>query len=417
MNSPERGGAKLAAMDFALSTKAEEHLANLTDFMVSHVYPAEPVYHAWRLSRGHDNHELPPVVEELKAEARSRGLWNLFLPDESGMSVLDYASLAEVTGRSPDLAPEALNCAAPDTGNMELLHMFGSPEQRARWLAPLLAGEIRSAFAMTEPGVASSDATNIATSITRDGTGDDAEYVINGRKWFITGAADPRCEIMIVMGKTDPGAPTHRQQSMILVPMDTPGVEVVRHLPVFGYQEQHGHSEIVFTDARVPAANLIAEEGDGFRIAQARLGPGRIHHCMRAIGMAERALELMCARAANRVAFGQTLAQQGVVQQQIAESRLAIEQARLLTLKAAWLIDTVGARAAATEISAIKVVAPRMACEVIDRAIQVHGGMGLCDDVPLAAMYAQARAMRIFDGPDEVHLRTVARRELKPHLS
>lgn len=413
MSTPARGGAKLAAMDFALSTKAEEYLANLIDFMASHVYPAEPIYHEWRLTRGHHNHDLPPVVEELKSEARSRGLWNLFLPDESGMSVLDYASLAEVTGRSIDLAPEALNCAAPDTGNMELLHMFGSPEQRSRWLEPLLAGEIRSAFAMTEPGVASSDATNISTSITRDG----AEYVINGRKWFITGAADPRCEIMVVMGKTDPDAPAHRRQSMILVPMDTPGVEVVRHLPIFGYQEQHGHSEIVFTDVRVPASNLIAKEGDGFRIAQARLGPGRIHHCMRAVGMAERALELMCVRAANRVAFGKTLAQQGVVQQQIAESRVAIEQARLLTLKAAWLIDTVGTKAAAAEISAIKVVAPRMACEVIDRAIQVHGGMGVCDDVPLAMMYAQARAMRIFDGPDEVHIRAVARRELKPYLS
>ncbi|MFB9675349.1 acyl-CoA dehydrogenase family protein [Streptosporangium vulgare] len=400
-------------MDFALSDTAQEYLANLTDFMATHVYPAEPVYHAWRRTRGHDSHELPPVVEELKSEARSRGLWNLFLPAESGMSVLDYAGLAEVTGRSIDLAPEALNCAAPDTGNMEVLHMFGSPEQRDRWLKPLLAGEIRSAFAMTEPAVASSDATNIATSIRLDGS----EYVVNGRKWFITGVADPRCEILIVMGKTDPDGPPHRQQSMILVPMDTPGVEVVRHLPLFGYQEQHGHSEIVFTDVRVPAANLIAEEGDGFRIAQARLGPGRIHHCMRAVGMAERALELMCTRAANRVAFGQTLAQQGVVQQQIAESRLAIEQARLLTLKAAWMIDTVGVKAAASEISAIKVVAPRMACDVIDRAIQVHGGMGLSDDVPLAAMYAQARAMRIFDGPDEVHIRTVARRELKPYLS
>ncbi|GAA0850030.1 acyl-CoA dehydrogenase family protein [Streptosporangium amethystogenes subsp. fukuiense] len=400
-------------MDFALSDKAQEYLANLTDFMATHVYPAEPVYHAWRQAKGYDNHELPPVVEELKSEARSRGLWNLFLPDESNMSVLDYATLAEVTGRSIDLAPEALNCAAPDTGNMEVLHMFGSPEQRDRWLKPLLSGEIRSAFAMTEPAVASSDATNIATSIRLDGS----EYVINGRKWFITGVADPRCEILIVMGKTDPDAPPHRQQSMILVPMDTPGVEIVRHLPLFGYQEQHGHSEILFTDVRVPASNLIAEEGDGFRIAQARLGPGRIHHCMRAIGMAERALELMCTRAANRVAFGQTLAQQGVVQQQIAESRLAIEQARLLTLKAAWMIDTVGVKAAASEISAIKVVAPRMACEVIDRAIQVHGGMGLADDVPLATMYAQARAMRIFDGPDEVHIRTVARRELKPYLS
>ncbi len=413
MDDRRRGGAKLAAMDFALSDTAQEYLANLTDFMATHVYPAEPVYHAWRRTRGHDDHELPPVVEELKSEARSRGLWNLFLPAESGMSVLDYASLAEVTGRSIDLAPEALNCAAPDTGNMEVLHMFGSPEQRDRWLKPLLSGEIRSAFAMTEPAVASSDATNIATSIRRDGS----EYVVDGRKWFITGVADPRCEILIVMGKTDPEGPPHRQQSMILVPVDTPGVEVVRHLPLFGYQEQHGHSEIVLTDVRVPAANLIAEEGDGFRIAQARLGPGRIHHCMRAIGMAERALELMCTRAANRVAFGQTLAQQGVVQQQIAESRLAIEQARLLTLKAAWMIDTVGVKAAASEISAIKVVAPRMACDVIDRAIQVHGGMGLSDDVPLATMYAQARAMRIFDGPDEVHIRTVARRELKPYLS
>ncbi|GII00951.1 acyl-CoA dehydrogenase family protein [Planobispora takensis] len=400
-------------MDFALSPKAEEYLADLTDFMTTHVYPAEPVYHQWRAARGHDDHTLPPVVEELKAEARSRGLWNLFLPAESGLSVLDYASLAEVTGRSPDLAPEALNCAAPDTGNMEVLHMFGTPGQRERWLRPLLDGEIRSAFAMTEPAVASSDATNITTSIRLDGS----EYVINGRKWFITGAADPRCSIMIVMGKTDPDGPSHRRQSMVLVPTDTPGVEIVRHLPLFGYQEQHGHSEIVFTDVRVPAGNLIGAEGDGFRIAQARLGPGRIHHCMRAIGMAERAMELMCARAAGRVAFGQTLAQQGVVQQQIAESRLAIEQARLLTLKAAWMIDTVGAQAAASEISAIKVVAPRMACQVIDRAIQVHGGMGVSDDVPLALMYAQARAMRIFDGPDEVHLRTVARRELKPYLS
>ncbi|WP_189242755.1 acyl-CoA dehydrogenase family protein [Planobispora rosea] len=400
-------------MDFALSPKAEEYLANLTDFMASHVYPAEPVYHEWRAARGHDDHRLPPVVEDLKVEARSRGLWNLFLPAESGLSVLDYATLAEVTGRSPDLAPEALNCAAPDTGNMEVLHMFGTPGQRERWLRPLLAGEIRSAFAMTEPAVASSDATNITTSIRLDG----AEYVVNGRKWFITGAADPRCQIMIVMGKTDPDGPAHRQQSMVLVPMDTPGVEIVRHLPLFGYQEQHGHSEIVFTDVRVPAENLVGAEGDGFRIAQARLGPGRIHHCMRAIGMAERALELMCARAVSRVAFGQTLAQQGVVQQQIAESRLAIEQARLLTLKAAWMIDTVGAQAAASEISAIKVVAPRMACQVIDRAIQVHGGMGVSDDVPLAMMYAQARAMRIFDGPDEVHIRTVARRELKPYLS
>ncbi|RJL30438.1 acyl-CoA dehydrogenase family protein [Bailinhaonella thermotolerans] len=399
-------------MDFALSPKAQEYLGTLNEFMDTHVYPAEPVYAAWRAERGPDDHECPPIVEELKAEARKRGLWNLFLPAESGMSVLDYATLAEVTGRSPRLAPEALNCSAPDTGNMEVLHMFGTPEQKERWLRPLLDGEIRSAFAMTEPAVASSDATNIETSIVRDGS----EYVINGRKWFISGAADPRCAVYIVMGKTDPDGPPHRQQSMILVPADTPGVEVVRSLPVFGYQDQEGHCEIVFTDVRVPAANLIAEEGDGFAIAQARLGPGRIHHCMRALGMAERALELMCRRAVSRVAFGGPLAEQGVVQQQIAESRLAIEQARLLTLKAAWLIDTVGVKRAAIEISAIKVIAPRVACEVIDRAIQVHGGMGVSDDTPLASFYAHARAMRIFDGPDEVHLRSVARRELKRHL-
>ncbi|MER7206890.1 acyl-CoA dehydrogenase family protein [Streptosporangium sp. NPDC000239] len=400
-------------MDFALSTKAEEYLADLTDFMVSYVYPAEPVYHAWRQAAGHGDHRLPPVVEDLKAEARSRGLWNLFLPSESGMSVLDHASLAEVTGRSPDLAPEALNCAAPDTGNMELLHTFGSPEQRARWLTPLLAGGIRSAFAMSEPAVASSDATNLTTSIVRDGD----DYVVNGRKWFVSGAADPRCRVVIVLGNTDPEAPAHRRQSTVLVPMDTPGVEVVRHLPVFGYQEQRGYSELVLSDVRVPVANLLGEEGDGLRIARTRLGPGRVHHCMRAIGMAERALELLCARAANRVAFGVTLAQQGVVQQQIAESRLAIDQARLLGLRAAWMIDTVGAKAASAEISAVKAVAPRVACEVIDRAIQVHGAQGVSDDVPLASMYVHARAMRILGGPDEVHLRAVARRELKPHLS
>jgi acyl-CoA dehydrogenase len=398
-------------MDFEPSPKAREYLANLQEFMTGHVYPAEPVYAAWRVAN--DPHELPPVVEELKAEARRRGLWNLFLPEESGLPVLDYAALAEVTGRSPDLAPEALNCAAPDTGNMEVLHMFGTDEQKERWLRPLLAGEIRSGFAMTEPDVASSDATNIATSIVRDGD----SYVINGRKWWTSGAADPRCQIFIVMGKTDPSAPTHRQQSQILVPRDTAGLEIVRHLPVFGYQEQHGHSELVFTDVRVPATNLIAGEGDGFMIAQARLGPGRIHHCMRAIGMAERALELMCRRAVSRVAFGRPLAEQGVVQQQIAESRMAIEQARLMVLKTAWLIDNKGVKEARTEISAIKVLAPRAAFEVIDRAIQVHGGMGVSDDVPLAAMWAQARAMRIFDGPDEVHVRSVARRELKPYLT
>jgi acyl-CoA dehydrogenase len=398
-------------MDFDLSPTAQEYLANLQEFMDGHVYPAEPVYAAWRAAN--DPHEPPPVLEDLKAEARRRGLWNLFLPDEGGLSVLDYAPLAELTGRSPDLAPEALNCAAPDTGNMEVLHMFGTEEQKKRWLEPLLDGTIRSGFAMTEPAVASSDATNISTSITRDGD----SYVINGRKWWTSGAADPRCAVFIVMGKTDPSAPTHRQQSQILVPRDTPGVEVVRHLPVFGYQEQHGHSEVVFNDVRVPATNLIAGEGDGFMIAQARLGPGRIHHCMRALGMAERALELMCRRAVSRVAFGRPLADQGVVQQQIAESRMAIEQTRLMVLKTAWLIDDKGVKEARTEISAIKVLAPRVAFEVIDRAIQVHGGMGVSDDVPLAMMWTQARAMRIFDGPDEVHVRSVARREIKPYLT
>ncbi|MUL39972.1 acyl-CoA dehydrogenase [Streptomonospora sp. PA3] len=398
-------------MDFDLSATARGRLAELQSFMDEHVYPAEPVYHRQRAEAGWDSHELPPVMEELKAQARRRGLWNLFLPDVGGLSVTDYAPLAELTGRSPVLAPQALNCSAPDTGNMEVLHMFGTPEQRERWLEPLLEGRIRSAFAMTEPDVASSDAANIATSIVRDGD----DYVINGRKWWISGAADPRCEIFIVMGKTDPEGPAHRQQSMILVPRDTPGLEIVRALPVFGYQDQEGHCELRFTDVRVPAANLIAGEGEGFAIAQARLGPGRIHHCMRAIGMAERALELMVRRAEQRVAFGKPLAAQGVVQQQIAESRLAIEQARLLVLKTAWLIDHRGTKEARTEISAIKVAAPRVAVEVLDRAIQVHGGAGVSDDFPLAEMYAHARAMRIFDGPDEVHLRALARQEAKRH--
>ncbi|HVA61337.1 MAG TPA: acyl-CoA dehydrogenase family protein [Mycobacteriales bacterium] len=395
-------------MDFALSAVAEDHLKRLQDFMESHVYPAEPVYAAWRGTRAHGDHELPPIVEELKLEARSRGLWNLFLPDLSGLSNLDYAILAELTGRSPHIAPEALNCAAPDTGNMEVLHMFGTAEQKERWLRPLLDGEIRSAFAMTEPDVASSDATNIATSIVRDGD----DYVINGRKWWISGVADPRCRIMIVMGKTDPGASPHRQQSMVLVPTDTPGVEVVRALPVYGYQDQAGHCEVVFRDVRVPASNLVGEEGGGFGIAQARLGPGRIHHCMRALGMAERGLELACRRAIDRVAFGRPIAEQGVVQAQIAESRMEIEQARLLVLKTAWLIDREGSRGARTEIAAIKVIAPRVTLAVLDRAIQIHGGGGVSDDFPLASMWAHARTLRIADGPDEVHVRTVARREI-----
>jgi acyl-CoA dehydrogenase len=401
-------------MDFALSATAEDYAKRLNDFMDSHVYPAEAVYREQRaalVAEGKGNF-VPPVVEDLKVEARSRGLWNLFLPSESGLTNVEYAHLAEITGHSPHIAPEALNCAAPDTGNMEVLHLFGTPEQKERWLRPLLDGEIRSAFAMTEPAVASSDATNISTEIRRDGD----DYVVNGRKWWISGSADPRCAVMIVMGKTNTDGPVHSQQSMILVPMDTPGVTVVRPLPVFGYWDQHGHCEISFEDVRVPAANLISEEGAGFAIAQARLGPGRIHHCMRAIGMAEHALDLMCKRAASRVAFGKPIATQGTVQAHIAESRMAIEQARLMTLKTAWLIDTVGAKGARSEVAAIKVIAPRVACEVIDRAIQVHGGGGVSEDFPLAEMYAHARTLRIADGPDEVHIRSVARQQLGPYL-
>ena len=405
-------------MDFEHSPRAQDYLARLTGFMAERIYPAEAVYAEQRrgLIASGRAHDLPPVVEELKAEARSRGLWNLFLPDSKdpphGLSVLDYAPLAELTGRSPELAPESLNCAAPDTGNMEVLHLFGSAAQKREWLEPLLDGQIRSGFAMTEPDVASSDATNIATRIERDGD----SYVVNGRKWWTTGAADPRCRILIVMGKTDPAADRMRQQSMVLVPMDTPGVERVRTLPVYGYDEQHGHSEITFTDVRVPVGNLIGAEGDGFAIAQARLGPGRIHHCMRLIGMAERAIDLMCERAISRTAFGKPLARQGTVQQQIAKSRIEVEQARLLVLKAAWLVDRGGAKSARTEIAAIKVVAPRVATTVIDRAVQVHGGAGVSDDTPLAAMWAGARTLRIADGPDEVHLRDDARHELRRHL-
>ncbi len=407
-------------MDFDHSPNARDHLERLREFMDSHVYPAEPVYAEQRrsLTAVGRPHDLPPVVEDLKKEARSRGLWNLFLPGcddpQHGLSVLDYAPLAEVTGRSAEIAPEAINCAAPDTGNMEVLHQFGSEDQKARWLRPLLEGEIRSCFGMTEPDVASSDATNIRTRIERHGD----SFVINGRKWWITGAADPRCRVMILMGKTNPDANVYEQQSMVLVPMDTAGVEVVRSLPVFGYDDQHGHCEITLSDVRVPVGNLIGVEGSGFLIAQARLGPGRIHHCMRAIGMAERALQAMCERAASRVAFGKELARQGVIQEWVAESRMAIEQARLLTLKAAWMIDRhgTGSREARSEIAAIKVVAPRVALQVIDRAIQVHGGAGVSDDTPLAAAYAFMRTLRLADGPDEVHLRSVARTELGPYL-
>ncbi|HWJ97019.1 MAG TPA: acyl-CoA dehydrogenase family protein [Acidimicrobiales bacterium] len=397
-------------MDFSYSPKAEALRTELLDFMDSHVYPAEAVYHQQIVDSG-DPHTHPPVMEELKQEARKRGLWNLFLPHKTqwtdGLSNSDYAPLAEIMGRS-HIASQACNCSAPDTGNMELLTMFGTPEQQEEWLYPLLGGQIRSAFAMTEPAVASSDATNISCRIERDGD----EYVINGRKWWISGAADERCQLFILMGKTDPDAARHVQQSMILVPRDAPGLEIVRALPVFGYQDQEGHCEIQFTDVRVPASNLLGTEGSGFALAQARLGPGRIHHCMRCIGAAERALELMCQRVTDRVAFGRPLSEQGVIREWIADSRMEIEQARLLTLKAAYLMDTVGNKGAAIEISAIKVVVPNMALRVIDRAIQAHGGGGVSDDFPLASMYAGIRTLRLADGPDEVHRRQVAKREL-----
>ncbi|PZF97339.1 acyl-CoA dehydrogenase family protein, partial [Micromonospora deserti] len=403
-------------MDFGYDARTEELRAELTAFLTEHVYPAEAV-HAEQVAAAGDPWARPPVLAELKAEARRRGLWNLFLPDPrygAGLTNLQYAPLAELTGRSPHLAPEALNCAAPDTGNMELLAEFGSAAQRERWLRPLLEGEVRSAFCMTEPEVASSDATNIATRITRDGD----EYVINGRKWWSSGAMDPRCEIFIVMGKTDPGADRHRQQSMILVPRDTPGVTVRRGLTVFGYRDapHGGHAEIDFDDVRVPAENLVGAEGAGFAIAQARLGPGRIHHCMRLIGMAERALELLCRRALERVAFGRPLAEQGVVREWIAESRVRVEQARLLVLKTAWLMDTVGNKGAHTEIQAIKIATPATAEWVIDKAIQAYGGAGVSQDTPLAALWAQARTLRLADGPDEVHRASLARRELRRHL-
>jgi acyl-CoA dehydrogenase len=397
-------------LDFEETSRVRELKSKLLDFMDSHIYPAEGVFHE-QVTRGGDPHKSPPVMEELKREARKRGLWNLFLPDTrwgAGLTNLEYAPLAEITGRS-FIAPEALNCAAPDTGNMEILAQFGTPDQQERWLMPLLEGEIRSAFSMTEPDVASSDATNIQTSMRRDGD----EYVINGRKWWTSGAADPRCRILIVMGKTNPDAHRYMQQSMILVPVDTPGVKIVRTLSVFGYDEGHGHCEVIYDNVRVPASNLLGEEGSGFLIAQARLGPGRIHHCMRSIGMAERAYELMVTRVKSRVAFGKPLAEQGVIQDWIAESRLEIEQARLLTLKAAWLMDTAGKDGARFEISAIKVVAPRVALRVVDRAMQAHGAAGVSQDTPLAMMYAGARTLRFADGPDEVHKMSIARNELK----
>jgi acyl-CoA dehydrogenase len=384
-------------------------LDTLQDFMKSHVFPAEKV-----LEEQLETIEpwtTAPIVQELKAAARERGLWNLFrdLPN------LQYARVAEVSGWSPHLAPEAMNCAAPDTGNMEVISQFGTDEQKDQWLKPLLEGEIRSAFCMTEPEVASSDASNITTSIRRDGD----EYVIDGRKWFASGAMNPNCKIFIVMGKSDPDADRHRQQSMILVPRDTPGINVKRSMHVFGFNDGHhgGHAEIVFSGVRVPASNMIANEGDGFAIAQARLGPGRIHHCMRLIGMAERALSLMCQRAQSRIAFGKPVAQQGVVMDWIAESRVRIEQARLLVLKTAWLMDTVGNKGAHTEIQAIKIAVPLMAEWVLDKAIQVHGGGGVSQEFPLSSLWAAARTLRLADGPDEVHKMSLARRELKQDQS
>ena len=397
-------------MDFTLSDRSRELEERLAAFMDECVYPAEAAYARSRATSLDPNH-VPPVVEDLKVEARSRGLWNLFLPAVSGLSNVEYAPLAELMGRSPVLAAEACNCSAPDTGNMELLHMFGTGEQKRQWLDPLLEGEIRSCFAMTEPDVASSDATTIATTIGRDGN----NLVITGRKWWITGAADPRCRVAFVLGVSDPDAGIHQRHSLVLVPLDTPGVILVRDLTVFGYHDHQGHCEVRFEGARVPAANLLGPAGAGFVIAQSRLGPGRVHHCMRAIGMSERALELMARRALSRTAFGATLAERGVVRRDIAESRITIEQLRLLVHKTAWLLDTVGYKGARIEVAAIKAAVPRAAAEIIDRAIQVHGALGLSGDVPLAQLYAASRALRIADGPDDVHLESVARRELARH--
>ncbi len=399
-------------MDFEFSPKTERFRGQLRSFMEHEVYPAEKVFER-ELNEAPSRWQIPPVMEELKRKARAENLWNLFLPESgmgAGLTNLEYAPLCEIMGRSP-IAPEAFNCSAPDTGNMETLVRYATPAQQEQWLKPLLAGEIRSSFAMTEPAVASSDATNIEARIERDG---NQGYVVNARKWWTSGAMDPRCKIFILMGKTDPNAPRHEQQSMILVPRDTPGVTVVRPLTVFGYDDApHGHAEVEFKDVRVPAENILLGEGRGFEIAQGRLGPGRIHHCMRMIGLAERSLEAMVARVKSRVAFGRPLADQGVIREWIAESRMEIEQARLLTLKAAHMMDTVGNKAAQAEIAMIKVVAPKMLLAVIDRAIQAHGGAGVSQDFGLAYAYARSRVMRIVDGPDEVHKRAIARVELR----
>ncbi len=397
-------------MHFEHSPKVKELQARLTAFMAAHVYPNEKRFHE-QVNEGQRWQPIP-LIEELKGRARAEGLWNLFLPESeygAGLTNTEYAPLCEIMGRAMPFAPEVFNCSAPDTGNMEVLARYGTAEQKRQWLEPLLAGEIRSCFAMTEPDVASSDATNIKSSIAPEAGG----YLINGRKWWTSGAGDPRCRIAIFMGRSNPDAPRHKQQSMILVPMDTPGVRIKRTLPVFGFDDApHGHAEIVFENVRVPASNMLLGEGRGFEIAQGRLGPGRIHHCMRVIGVAERALEMMCARVKSRVAFGKALADQATIRAHIAESRIEVEQARLLTLRAAYLMDTVGNKAARSEIAQIKVAAPRMALRVLDRAIQAHGGGGVSEDFPFAEWWAHARTLRIVDGPDEVHLESIAKLEL-----
>jgi acyl-CoA dehydrogenase len=404
-------------MDFSYSSKTQALRERVSAFMLEHVYPVEGRFHEEVEENTRRGARWTPtkLIEDLKPKARAAGLWNLFLPESAhgaGLTNLEYAPLSELMGRVP-WAPEVFNCSAPDTGNMETIERYGSPEQKERWLKPLLAGEIRSAFAMTEPEVASSDATNIQTSIKRDGD----SYVINGRKWWTSGAGDPRCKIYIVMGKTDPEAAKHQQQSMILVPSDAPGLKVVRPLNVFGYDDApHGHMETLFENVRVPASNILLGEGRGFEIAQGRLGPGRIHHCMRSLGLAERALELMCKRLAGRVAFGGPIARQTVWQERIADARCMIDQARLLTLKAAWMMDTVGNKAAKAEIAMIKVVAPNVACTVLDWAIQAHGGGGMCDDFPVAYAYTLARTLRLADGPDEVHRNAIAKQEIAKHV-